>query len=153
MFGRDLAFGHADFRRSARAHVAGRQIQHAGAVAGFGHADQRAAAGLFHVVGVGGDGQYVEAHTRAASFLRNSSRVHFVLEGFHVVDGDYRHFVIVAAAEFRVEVDIEFLVIEIGAAAGFGQHALGLVAQAAAGARVECDSRLHSPVHRSLRRQ
>ena len=123
-----FAFGHANLGRAARAHIAGGQIQHAGAIARLGHADQRAAAGLLHVVGVRGDGQYVEAHARAASFFRNSSRSTLYLKAFNLINSDHRHFVIVAAAEFRVEIDIEFLVVEIGAAAGFGEHFLGFVA-------------------------
>ena len=70
VLGGDLGFGDALFGRAARAHVAGGEIEHAGAVARFGHADEGAAAGLLHVVGVGGDGQDVQVHTLASSFLR-----------------------------------------------------------------------------------
>src|SRR5437763_1088900 len=58
--------------RSARAHIARGQVQHASAIAHLGHLDERAAAGLLHVVGMRRDRQYVHAHARAASFFRNS---------------------------------------------------------------------------------
>ena len=56
---RRFGFRHALLGRAARAHVAGRQIQHAGAVAPLRHADQRAAAGLLDIVGMRRDGQNV----------------------------------------------------------------------------------------------
>ena len=67
-----LRFCHALLGRAARAHVAGRQVEHAGAVSHLGHADQGAAAGLLHIVGMRRDRQNVQAHARAASLLRNS---------------------------------------------------------------------------------
>ena len=67
VFGGGFGFGDALLGRAARAHVAGRQVQRAGAVAHLGHADERPAAGLLDIVGVGGDRQDVEAHGRAAS--------------------------------------------------------------------------------------
>ena len=50
----------AIFGGAARAHFALRQIENAGALAALGHLQQRAAAGLLHVVAVRGNGQNVE---------------------------------------------------------------------------------------------
>src|SRR5437588_8021085 len=45
---------------AARAHFALRQIEDAGAMASLRHLEQRAAAGLLHIVAVRGDGQNIE---------------------------------------------------------------------------------------------
>ncbi len=58
--GGGVRFLQTNLGRSAAAHVAGRKIQHAGAIALLGHADQRAAAGLLHIIGVSGDGENIE---------------------------------------------------------------------------------------------
>jgi hypothetical protein len=52
--GGDGAFFYALFGRPAAAHIAGRQVDDARFVTHFGEANQRAAAGLFHVVRVRG---------------------------------------------------------------------------------------------------
>ena len=44
---------------AARAHAAGREIEHAGPVTELGQADQSSAAGLLHVVRMGGQGEGV----------------------------------------------------------------------------------------------
>ena len=58
--GRRFRFFQTDLGRSAAAHVAGGEIQHAGAIALLGHADQGAAASLLDIVRVRGDGENVE---------------------------------------------------------------------------------------------
>src|SRR5580692_4278938 len=68
-----FGFGHPLFRSAARAHLAGRQVERSGSVAHLCHADQGAAASLLDIVRMGGDCQNIEAHARAASFLRKSS--------------------------------------------------------------------------------
>jgi hypothetical protein len=48
-----LRFFEPQLGRSARPHVPGSQIEHAGAIAHLGELQQRAAAGLFDIVRVG----------------------------------------------------------------------------------------------------
>jgi hypothetical protein len=59
-FGRIGGFGDPNFRRPARPHIARGQVDDAGSVSGFGHPKQRAAAGLFHIVGMSGYGEEIE---------------------------------------------------------------------------------------------
>ena len=88
--------------RAARAHVAGGQVEHAGAVARLRHADQRAAAGLLDIVGMRRDRENVEAHARAASLFRNSFISTLYLKAFAPIDRDHRHFVIVESQQLGV---------------------------------------------------
>src|SRR6266545_1702936 len=69
-----------------------------------------------------------------------------------MVDGDHRNVVVEFGAQGGVAVDIHFLVIERRPAAGRLDHRLSLVAEAAAGARVEGDQGRHHQ-ERSRRRQ
>ena len=59
-FGRIAGFRHADLGRSAGPHIAGGQVDDAGPVSGFRHPQQRAAAGLFHIVRMSGYGEQIE---------------------------------------------------------------------------------------------
>ena len=52
----------ANFGGATRAHFAGGEIENARFVASVGHFQECAAAGEFHVVGVGGYGEQVEVH-------------------------------------------------------------------------------------------
>ena len=56
---------------AARAHFALRQIEDAGAMASLRHLEQRAAAGLLHIVAVRGDGQNIE---RGAHFFLSTRK-------------------------------------------------------------------------------
>jgi hypothetical protein len=51
---------HTEFGRAAGAHVAGGEVESSSDIAHFRHFQQGAAAGLFDVVRVGGEGQHIE---------------------------------------------------------------------------------------------
>lgn len=51
-----------EFGSATGAHFAGGEVEDAGFVAGVSHFQESAAAGEFHVVGMGGDGEQVEFH-------------------------------------------------------------------------------------------
>src|SRR5882724_5109086 len=52
----------ADFGRTTCSHFAGSEIENSGLIAALGHFYQRAAAGEFDIVRVGGDSQEIEMH-------------------------------------------------------------------------------------------
>src|SRR5580698_10222768 len=54
------SFARAIFGGAARSHFTLRQVKDAGALPALRHLRERAAAGLFYIVAVGGDGQNVE---------------------------------------------------------------------------------------------
>ena len=54
-----VRFARAIFDRTARAHLALSEIENRSAVAALGHLQQRAAAGLLHVVAMGSDGKNI----------------------------------------------------------------------------------------------
>jgi len=58
----------ANFRIAARAHLASGEIKDAGLIAELGHFQKSAATGELHVVGVGGDSEYVHGHGRILRF-------------------------------------------------------------------------------------
>ena len=55
-----LGFSNADGRRTARPHVTRGEINDAGPVARFRHAQHRAAAGLLHVIRMRGDREKIQ---------------------------------------------------------------------------------------------
>ena len=70
------------FWRTARPHIAGRQIQHARAISHIGHSQQSPAAGLLHIIRMRSNRQHIQAHARAASFFRSSSISTLYLKAF-----------------------------------------------------------------------
>jgi len=64
-FGGLGGFFGARFRGAAGPHFAGSEVQNAGFVAAVGHFQECAAAGEFHVVGMGSDGEQVKVHARS----------------------------------------------------------------------------------------
>src|SRR5258706_11561846 len=79
---RYFGLGYSLLRRAARAHIAGSEVEHPGAVSHLRHPDERAAAGLLDIVRMRGQGQHVEAHERASSFRSSSSTVTRYLKAF-----------------------------------------------------------------------
>ena len=77
MLRRLFRFFDAEFGCAAAAHIACGEIKNTGAIAHFDHADECAATGLFHIVGMGGDGEDVE---RAEIFERFVGIVHGLVE-------------------------------------------------------------------------
>ena len=57
----------ANFGSAAGAHFAGGEIEDAGFVAALRHFEERAAAGEFDVIGMGGDGEQIEMHEASGS--------------------------------------------------------------------------------------
>ena len=62
---RRVRFAFADLGRAARAHLAGREVDDADALAALGVRDQRAAADEFDVIAVRTDGQQVEGRAHS----------------------------------------------------------------------------------------
>ena len=73
--GGSLRLRDADFGCSASPHIACGQVDDCRAVACFGHPEQRSTTRLFHIVGMGGNGEHIQVGWRTIRLIGHFYRI------------------------------------------------------------------------------